>query len=332
MAARSLRTLLAWFGLPGLVLAGCLTSSATSLAQAPTYPDRPVRLLVPLAAASAVDVVARLVSEKMSDSLGQRFYVENQPGAAGLLGMRAGARAAPDGYTVVVANDSVITMLPNMKADAGYDPLKDFLPVTQLVGIPLGLIAHPTLPAANVNELIALARQKPGGINYTSGGIGSPQHVATELFVRAAGIEMTHVPYRGATAAVNEIVAGHVPVGFTGMSSVVPLLADKRVRLLATSTSSRASQLPDVPTVAETVPGFSFVPWCALLVPAHTPPEIVARLNTAAVTALKDPAVRARLAELGFEVIGGTPEQLAVAMRAEFARMGELIRAANIRE
>ena len=188
----------------------------------------------------------------MSDSLGQRFYVENQPGAAGLLGMRAGARAAPDGYTVVVANDSVITMLPNMKADAGYDPLKDFLPVTQLVGIPLGLIAHPTLPAANVNELITLARQKPGGINYASGGIGSPQHVATELFVRAAGIEMTHVPYRGATAAVNEIVAGHVPVGFTGMSSVVPLLADKRVRLLATSTSSRASQLPDVPTVAET--------------------------------------------------------------------------------
>jgi tripartite-type tricarboxylate transporter receptor subunit TctC len=136
VAARSLWTLLAWFGRPGLVLAGCLASSATtSVAQAPTYPDRPVRLLVPLAAASAVDVVARLVSEKMSDSLGQRFYVENQPGAAGLLGMRAGARAAPDGYTVVVANDSVITMLPNMKADAGYDPLKDFLPVTQLVGI-----------------------------------------------------------------------------------------------------------------------------------------------------------------------------------------------------
>ena len=325
-----IRTLLAW--LPPLVLAGGLAAPATSLAEAQTYPDRPVRLLVPLAAASAVDVVARLVSEKMSDSLGQRFYVENQPGAAGLLGMRAGARAAPDGYTVVVANDSVITMLPNMKADAGYDPLKDFLPVTQLVGIPLGLIAHPTFPAATVSELIALARQKPGGINYGSGGIGSPQHVAMELFVRAAGIEMTHVPYRGATAAVNEIVAGHVPVGFTGMSSVVPLLSDKRVRLLATSTPSRTSQLPDVPTVAETVPGFSFVPWCALLVPAHTPPEIVARLNAAAVSALKDPAVRARLAELGFDVVGGTPEQLAVVMRAEFARMGELIRAANIRE
>jgi tripartite-type tricarboxylate transporter receptor subunit TctC len=209
-----IRTLLAW--LPPLVLAGGLAAPATSLAEAQTYPDRPVRLLVPLAAASAVDVVARLVSEKMSDSLGQRFYVENQPGAAGLLGMRAGARAAPDGYTVVVANDSVITMLPNMKADAGYDPLKDFLPVTQLVGIPLGLIAHPTFPAATVSELIALARQKPGGINYGSGGIGSPQHVAMELFVRAAGVEMTHVPYRGATAAVNEIVAGHVPVGFTG--------------------------------------------------------------------------------------------------------------------
>src|SRR5262249_38056870 len=155
--------------------------------------------------------------------------------------------------------------LPNLKADAGYDPLKDFAPVAQLVGIPLGLIANPAFPAATVGELVALAREKPRGIDYASGGIGSPQHVAMELFVRAAGIERTHVPYRGAAAAVNEIVAGHVPVGFTGISSVVPLLADKRVRLLAVSTSSRLPQLPDVATVAETVPGFSFVPWCALL-------------------------------------------------------------------
>jgi tripartite-type tricarboxylate transporter receptor subunit TctC len=332
VAPRTLGTLSARFALPVFWLAGCLTFAGTCLGQAQSYPDRPVRLLVPLAAASAVDVVARLVSEKMSDSLGQRLYVENQPGAAGLLGMRAGARAAPDGYTVVVANDSVITMLPNMKADAGYDPLKDFLPVTQLVGIPLGLIAHPTLPATNISEFIANARQQPGSINYASGGIGSPQHVAMELFVRTAGIEMIHVPYRGATAAVNEIVAGHVPIGFTGMSSVVPLLADKRVRLLAVSTSSRATQFPDVPTAAETLPGFTFVPWCALLVPANTPPEIVAKLNAAAVAALKEPAVRARLADLGFDVVGGTPEQLAVTMRAEFARMGELIRAANIRE
>jgi tripartite-type tricarboxylate transporter receptor subunit TctC len=314
--------------------AGATTLPAVSrIARAQTYPDRSIKLLVPLAAASAVDIVARVVGEKMGDILGQRFYVENLPGAAGLIGMRTGARAAPDGYTVLAVNDSVITMLPNMKADAGYDPLKDYVPVTRLVGIPLGLIANPTFPATTVGQLIELARQQPGTINYASGGPGSPQHVAMELLTRAAGVQMTHVPYRGATAAVNEVVAGHVPVGFTGLSAVFALVPDNRVRLIATSTPSRVAQFPNVPTVAESgVPGFSFVPWCALLAPAKTPPEIVAKLNAAAIVALDDPTVRARLLELGFEIGGNTPEQLATLMRQEFDRMGELIRAANIQE
>lgn len=300
-------------------------------AQAQIYPDRPIKLLVPLAAASAVDIVARLVGEKMAEGLGQRVYVENQPGAAGLIGMRAGAHAPPDGYTVIVANDSVLTMLPNMKPDAGYDPLHDFVPVTQLVGIPLGLIANPAF-AKSVADLIALARQKPGGIDYASGGVGSPQHVAMELFSRAAGVQLNHVPYRGATPAVNEIVAGHVPVGFTGLSAVFPLLPQNRVRLLGVSTKARVAQLPDVPTVAEALPGFAFVAWCALLVPAGTPGEIVAKLHDHAVAALRDPAVRNRLTELGFEIAGTAPGELAAYLRQEFGRTGELIRAANIRE
>jgi tripartite-type tricarboxylate transporter receptor subunit TctC len=312
----------------GLCGALCLVTAAG----AQSYPDRPVRLLIPLAAASAVDVAARMIAEKMGERLGQRFYAENQAGAAGLIGMRAGARAAPDGYTVIVANDSVLNMLPNMKADAGYDPIKDFTPVTQLVGIPLGLIANPAFPATSVSELIALARAKPGTVNYASGGVGSPQHVAMELFTRAAGLTLTHVPYRGATAAVSEIVAGHVPLGFTGLSSVVPLLSEGRIRLLATSTTARLPQLANVPTVGETLPGFDFVPWCALLLPAQTPPEIVTKLNEAAEAALRDPAVRTRLTELGFEIAGGPPERLAAFMRREFERMGELIRAANIRD
>ncbi|MCC6775175.1 MAG: tripartite tricarboxylate transporter substrate binding protein [Hyphomicrobiales bacterium] len=301
-------------------------------AAAQSYPDRPVKLLIPLAAASAVDVAARLIAERTSERLGQRFYVENQAGAAGLIGMRAGARAAADGYTVIVANDSVLTMLPNMKADAGYDPIKDFTPVIQLVGIPLGLIANPAFAAGSVGDLIALARAKPREINYASGGIGSPQHIAMELLARTANLMLTHVPYRGATAAVSEIVAGHVPVGFTGMSSVMPLLAESRIRLLATSGAARLAQVPRAPAVAETVPGFEFVPWCALLLPAQAPADIVAQLNAAAAASLREPAVQARLTELGFEVVGGTPERLGDFMRREHARMGDLIRTANIHE
>jgi len=324
-----------WACLMACAVMACTVMACTvvpSPARAENYPDRPIKLLVPLAAASAVDVVARLVGDKMGEILGQRLFVENQPGAAGLIGMRTGARAAPDGYTVIVANDSVLTMVPNLKPDAGYDPLADFVPVTQLAGIPLGLIVHPAFPAKTVTDLITLAREKPDSINYASGGAGSPQHVAMEFLMRAANVRMTHVPYRGATAAVNEIVAGHVPVGFTAMSSVFPLLPDNRVRLLAVSTATRVPKIPDAPTVAETgVPGFGFGAWCALLVPAKTPPDIVAKLNAAAVLALKDPAVNARLVELGFVVVGDAPDQLAAFLRAEFSRTGELIKAAGIK-
>ncbi len=300
-------------------------------AQAQSYPERPIKLLIPLAAASAVDVVARIVADKMSGILGQNLYVENEPGAAGLIGMRTGARAAPDGYTVLAVNDSVITMLPNMRADAGYDPFKDFTPVTQLVGIQWVLAANPLFPVKTVGELVALAREKPGVINYASGGYGSPQHIAAEMFARAVNVQMAHVPYRGVTPAVTDVVAGHTPVLFTAFSTVSHFLPDNRIRILATTTPARMAQLPDVPTMAESgVLGFSFGTWAALLVPANTPPEIVARLNAAAVAALNDPAVRKKLVDLGYEVIGSTPEQFAVFMRQEYVRTGGLIRAANI--
>ena len=300
-------------------------------AQAQTYPERPIKLLIPLAAASAVDVVARIVADKMSTTLGQPVYVENEPGAAGLIGMRTGARAAPDGYTVLAVNDSVITMLPNMRVDAGYDPFKDFIPVTQLVGIQWVLAANPSFPAKTVGELIALAREKPGAINYASGGYGSPQHVAAEMFARAVNVQMAHVPYRGVTPAVTDVVAGHASVLFTALSTVSQFLPDNRIRILATTTPARMAQLPDIPTMAESgVPGFSFGTWAALLVPAKTPPEIVAKLNAAAVAALNDTSVRKKLTDLGYEVVGSTPEQFALFMRQEYVRTGDLIRAANI--
>jgi tripartite-type tricarboxylate transporter receptor subunit TctC len=313
------------------LVAAVLATLCAPLAHTQTYPDRPIKLLVPLAAGSAVDIVARLVADKMGDQLGQRPFVENQAGGAGVIGMRVGARAAPDGYTVIVPNDSVLTMVPNMKSDAGYDPFADFMPVTQLVGIPLGLIAHPSFEANTIAELIALAKKTPGGINYSSGGPGSPQHVGMELFVRAAGIQMTHVPHRGATEAVTAIVSGSVPIGITAMSAVVPLLADKRVKLLGVTTAKRLPQVPDAAAISETVPGFAFNAWCAFMVPAKTPPEIVAKLNAATHAALNDPAVQKRLVELGFAATPDSPEQLAAHLRAEYTRTGNLVRDANLR-
>lgn len=308
-----------------------------AIARAQSYPDRPIRFLIPLAAGSAVDIVARLMAEKMGGILGQRVFVENEPGAAGLIGMRASARAAPDGYTVLAISDSVVTMLPSMKADAGYDPFADFVVVTQLVGIKWVLVANPSFAPNTVAELIALAKARPGSIDYASGGFGSPQHVVAEMFARSTGIRMNHVPCRGVTPAVNEVPAGHVPLMFTALSTVTQFLPERKMRVLAATGEQRIAQLPDVPTLAESgatepgLAGFSFGIWAALIVPARTPPAIMAKLNEVAVAALGDPALRARLVELGFDVIGNSPEAFAAVMRREYQRTGDLVRAANIR-
>ena len=312
-----------------VIAAGLLTAS---LAQAEPYPQRPIRLLVPFAAGSAIDIVARLIAENMAATLGQNVYVDDQPGAAGLIGMRAVAHSAPDGYTVLVANDSVLTMVPNLEPDAGYDPQKDFAPVARLVSIPLGLIANADFPAKNVKDLIALAKQQPGAINYASGGIGSPQHIAMELMMRAAGITLTHVPYRGITPAVADIIAGHVPLGFTAMSAVIPILNDSRIRLMGVSTAKRMEQLPDVPTISEAgVPGYSFIAWCAMFVPSNTPGEVVEKLNNAALHALADPDVNERLNKFALPAYGSSPQDLGSYLHQEYQRTGDLIRAANIK-
>lgn len=317
---------------PLLAIAVAASMAALSAtARAETWPERPIRMMMPLASGSAVDVAARIIGDKMGEALGQRIFVENEPGASGLIGTRAGARAAPDGYTVLVLNDGVLTMLPNMKTDVGYDVFKDFVPVTRLVGIEWVLVANPSFPPRNVNDLIALARQKPGMIDFGSGGYGSPQHLAMEMFERAVGVQMTHVPYRGPTPAINDLVAGHVSVMFTALSTVTGFIPDGRLRVLASASAVRLPQLPSAPTVAEAgVPGFHFATWCALMVPAKTPPAITAKLNAAALAALGDKAVHDRLIDLGFAVTGGTPDELTAYMKDEFNRTGDLIRAANI--
>jgi tripartite-type tricarboxylate transporter receptor subunit TctC len=300
-------------------------------AHAETWPERPIKMMMPLASGSAVDVATRVVADKMGDALGQRIFIENEPGASGLIGTRAGARAAPDGYTVLVLNDGVLTMLPNMKTDVGYDVFRDFVPVTRLVGIEWVLVTNPAFPPRSVADLVALARAKPGMIDFGSGGYGSPQHVAMEMFERAVGVQMTHVPYRGPTPAINDLVAGHVSLMFTALSTVTGIIPDGRLRVLASASAARLPQLPAIPTVAEGgVPGFHFATWCALMVPTKTPPAIVAKLNAAALGALRDKAVHDRLVDLGFAVTGGTPDELTAYLKDEYARTGDIIRAASI--
>jgi len=301
----------------------CLALAGPAWAQ--DYPRRPIRVLEPLAAGSAVDVVTRIVADRMGRILGGSLFVDNQPGAAGLLGMRAGAHAAPDGYTILAVNDSVVTVLPNIRTDAGYDPRKAFVPIVQMVRIHWALVASPSLGAATLTQFIAAAKAKPGAIDFASGGQGSPQHIAMELLMRAAGIKLQHVPFRGTTPALNEVVADHIPVMFTALPTPLPFLADHRLTILGVADPKRLPTLPDTPTLAESgLPGFEFTAWGALLAPAGTPPEIVAKLNAAANAALTDPEVAHQLVDLGYEVVGGPPTA------QDYQAKGDILRAANI--
>jgi tripartite-type tricarboxylate transporter receptor subunit TctC len=309
--------------------AALLLLAAPAMAQ--DYPSRQIRVLEPLAAASAVDTVARIVSDKMSQMLGQSLYVDNQPGAAGLLGMRAGTHATPDGYTILAVNDSVLTVLPNMRRDAGYDPRKDLVPITLLAKLHWALIANPQFPAKTVPAFIALAKAEPGVIDFGSGGQGSPQHIAMELMMRQADIQLTHVPFRGVTQALTDVVSGHVPVMFIALPGPNAFLASHQLNILGTADLQRLPTMPDVPTIAEQgLPGFEFIAWAAFFAPAGTPAPIVAKLNQAALAALADPVIHKQLTGLGYEVVGSTPEELAAVLAKDYVAKGELLRAANI--
>jgi tripartite-type tricarboxylate transporter receptor subunit TctC len=267
----------------------------------------------------------------MSADLGQAIVIDNQPGASGIVGMRTGARAAPDGYTILGVNDSIMAMLPKMKDDVGYDPVADFAPITQMVTINFGLVANPSLGASTLKEFIDMALQKPGAIDYGSGGPGSPQHVAMEMLMRATGMRLNHVPYRGVTPAFNDVVGGHIPVMIVGLPLPNEFVAAGKLKMLATTSIHRSKVFPDIPTIAEAgVPGFDFTTWGALVAPAHTPPAIVARLNASAVKAMRDPAVAKQLDNLGFNVIANTPDEFAASLKEGLTRYGDLSRAANI--
>ena len=317
--------LLNWF-VPALAL---LVSSG-AMAQ-PAYPDRPIRMIVPLAAASAVDVAARIVTQKMADNMGQQIVIINQPGASGLIGAEQVARAAPDGYTIGGFNDSVMTMVPNLHSNMRWDILKDFEPVSLVATVEWGLIANNQTSYKSAADLIAAAKAAPGKINYGSGGPGSPQHLAMAMFASEAGISLTHVPYKGATQAATDVAGGQIPVAFQGLGTVAALVRGGQVKLLGVTTEKRLPSFPDVPTVSESgLPGFFFNSWFAILAPAGTPKEIVARLNAEALKALADSQVRQKLEELGFAVRGSSPEELGALTRAQLAKYARVIKQMGI--
>jgi len=315
-----------------MLLAAALGIGPSPAQAQSAYPSRAIQIIVPLAAASAVDNAARIVAQRMSDNMGQSIVIENQPGAAGLIGTDRVAKAAPDGYTLGGFNDSIMTMLPNLYSTMSWDILRDFEPVSLVATVEWGLVVKGDSPYRTAADLIAAAKANPGKINYGSGGNGSPQHVAMEVFASAAGISLTHVPYRGATQAALDVASGQVAVAFQGLATVTSLVRAGKLRLLAVTTRNRLAQFPDVPTVSESgLPGFEFNSWFALMAPAHTPKPIIARLNAEVLKALADPDVRSRLDAQGLTIRGSSPEELGTATRAQLAKYARVMKEANIR-
>jgi tripartite-type tricarboxylate transporter receptor subunit TctC len=299
-------------------------------AQAP-YPNKPILMIVPLAAGSAVDAAARIVAQRMSMNMGQAIVIENQPGAAGLIGAERVAKAAPDGYTIGGFNDSIMTMLPNLYAKMTWDIVKDFEPVSLVATVEWGLVASNDAPFKSAGDLIAAAKASPGKVFYASGGNGSPQHIAMALFASNAGVTMTHVPYKGATQAAIDVAGGQVPVAFQGLATVSSLVRGGKLRLLGVTTPEPLPQFPGVPTVATSgLPGFEFNSWFAIMAPAGTPRDIVAALNAQIVKALADPGVRQQLIDQGLTPRGSSPDALRSATVDQLARYARLIKQAGI--
>jgi len=312
-----------------LSLALGLFSSTQVWAQ--SYPQKPIKLIVPLAAGSAVDNAARIVMQKVAANMGAAIAIENQAGAAGLIGADRVAKSAPDGYTLGGFNDSIMTMLPNMQAKMPWDILKDFEPISLVATVEWGVVVPSDSPIKTAADLIAAAKKSPGQLNYGSGGNGSPQHIAMALFASQAGVQLTHVPYKGATQAAVGVAGHEVQLAFQGIATVSSLIKAGKLRLIAVTTPKRLPQFPDVPTVSESgLSGFEFNSWFAMMAPAGTPKPIVEKLHAEITKALADPSIKEQLFGLGLSPRGTTPDQLAADLKTQFAKYGNLIRQANI--
>ena len=294
------------------------------------YPTRPVRFVVPFAPGGSTDTLARTIGVKLADALGQQVVVDNRTGANGDIGMEIVARSRPDGYTIVLGYIANLAIAPSLYAKMPYDPVKDFAPVTQPASSPNVLTAHPSVQAKTLQELIALAKAKPGQISFASTGVASVGHLTGELINNLAGIRMTHVPYKGSGQAVTDILGGHVQVMFSGFSSTLHHIRAGKLRALAVTGPKRSPALAEVPTISEQgFPGVEATAWYGILAPAGTPKPVVAQLHGDLVRVLKQPDVVQKLDGLGFEIVGSTPEQFSAYIRTEIKKWEKVVRASG---
>jgi len=303
---------------------------AQALAAQP-YPARPIRLVIPYPPGGPTDFVGRIVGQKLSQSLGQQVVVDNRPGAGTIIGSELVARAAPDGYTLLFGTGGGTFLAPLMLPNVPYDPHRDFAPVSMLVHSPQVLVVHPSVAANSVSELVALAKAKPGSLNFASVGTGTSPHLGGELFRSLAGIKLVHVPYKGTAPAMTDLISGQVHIMFTSMPTVLAHVKGGRLRLLGTGGSKRSAVIPETPPIAETLPGFELVTWYGIFAPARTPDAIVRRLNADIVKTLADPESRDRLAAQGLETMPTTPEELKRYTQQDSSRWARLIKAAGIK-
>ena len=300
------------------------------LAAADTYPSKPIRFVVPYPAGGPLDTIARLLGQKVSESVKQPVVVDNKPGAGGNIGADAVAKSPADGYTILMGAVATHAINPTLYASIPYDPVRDFIPVTQVASTPNVLVVNPSVPAASVREFIAYAKANPGKLNFGSGSTGSAGHLAGELFKTMAGVEMTHVPYKGAAPAMNDLVGGQIQLMFDNLASSLGQVKAGRVRALAVTTARRTSLAPDLPTIAESgLPGFDINTWFGIFVPANTPREVVERLHAQFTRALALPDVKERMLALGAEPVGSRPDEFAAYIRAEGEKYARLIKASG---
>lgn len=313
-----------------VVLAAVLAAPAGALAQ--KYPAKSVRLVLPFAAGSAVDLLARIYGQKMAETWGQQVLVDNRTGASGIVGMEAIARAVPDGYTLGMGNVATLAINPGLYAKLPYDVARDYVPILYAAAIRNSLSVHPSLPVRSVTELVALAKARPGQLNYASGGVGSAQHLPMEMLKAMTGIDIVHVSYKGLTPAFNDVLAGQVPMMVSGVVTALPHHKTGRLRIIATTGATRTQVTPEIPTMAEAgVPGYEFDSWTGFLAPTGTPPGIVSQVHAEAARVSNLAEVRERLTAAGFEVVGGPPEMFAALIKANNARLGKVIRDAGIK-
>ena len=309
------------------LLALGLTVMAQGLAMAQDkYPSKPVTVIVPQAAGGANDAIARVIAQKLTEQLGQSFIIDNRTGAGGNVGTVAAARAKPDGYTLMVTADSSMVINPSLYKSTGFDPLKDFEPVGTVATAGYVLVANPAFPAKNTADLIALAKQQPGKINIGSAGNGTLNHLIGEMLGKAAGIDLVHIPYKGSSAAVTDLVAGQVQVSVQSLPSSIAFIRSGKVKVLGVVNPKRLPALPDAPTIGETVKGFGTTPWYGMFAPAGTPKHIVLQLNAAIAKALESKDVQERLAGVGCEPYKSSPEQFAQLVRDDLPRWAKTVK------